>query len=419
MGVLSSLSDWFIGPSAVTHATPPQANALSIQDIDDVALANFLGGRVSSAGVRVSERTAMRNATFNRAVRLVAGTIGMLPVNLIETLPDGTKRKATDHPVQKLLRVRTNKWQLPGQFKSYMQGRALMHGNAYAYKVPGLRGVQALVPMDPTRVKVSLTDDFDITYEWHRKDGGLKKFKRDEVLHLRAPWSSDGICGDGLLNLASEALGLAQAADTAASRLMRNGSYVGGALTHPKNMSAEAQARLRAQFEDRYSGPENAGRWMVLEEDMKAQPFGMTGRDAEGLGNRRYQAEEISRLTDVPRPLLMFDETSWGSGIEQLGLFFVTYCLLPWFVQWEEAIGAALLTDDERARYSVKFNEAALLRGSLKDQAEFLSKAIGGPGQGGFFLPDEARDKFDMNPLENGLGQIPAWQQGMNDEAST
>jgi phage portal protein BeeE len=106
----------------------------------------------------------------------------------------------------------------------------------------------------------------------------------------------------------------------------------------------------------------------------------------------------------------MFDETSWGSGIEQLGLFFVTYCLLPWFTAWEEVIAQALLTDAEReAGFYAKFNEAALLRGSLKDQAEFLSKALGGPGQGGFMLPNEAREKMDMNRMEHPAGERPAW----------
>ncbi len=388
----------------------------AVMNIDDPALAAFLRGGENASSQSVTERSAMRNATFNRAVTLIAGTVGMLPVNLIEKLPDGRKVKADDHPVQRLLRVRTNKWQEPAQFKSYMQGRALLHGNAYAYKVQGLRGVQALVPMDPSRVEVSLSDDFDIAYTWQRSDGGKKRFTRDEVLHLRSPWSTDGIKGEGLLWMAGEALGLAHSADTAAARLLRNGSYVGGALTHPKNLSKEAIINLREQFRERTRGPENAGEWLVLEEDMKAQPFGMTGRDAEGLAQRKHQAEEISRFTGVPRPLLMFDETSWGSGIEQLGLFFVTYCLLPWFVQWEEAVSNALLTEAERDRYIIKFNEAALLRGSLKDQAEFLAKALGGPGAGGYLLPDEARDKFDMNPLEDGLGQIPAWQQGTQNE---
>jgi HK97 family phage portal protein len=125
------------------------------------------------------------------------------------------------------------------------------------------------------------------------------------------------------------------------------------------------------------------------------------------LEQRKHQAEEVSRFTGVPRPLLMFDETSWGSGIEQLGLFLVTYCLLPWFNAWEEVVAQSLLTEVEQMTHYAKFNEAALLRGSLKDQAEFLAKALGGPGATGFMMPNEAREKMDMNPIEG--GDRPNW----------
>ena len=285
----------------------------------------------------------------------------------------------------------------------------MLTGNAYAYIVPGVRGPQAIVPLDPRLVTVEQTDSFELRYRYRPKAGGERIFSGDRMFHLRAPWSSDGITGDGLLKVAAEVLGLAETADEAASRLLRNGAYVGGVLKHPKTLSQPAVDRLRQQFEERFTGAENAGRWMVAEEGLEPTPFGMSGKDAEGLAQRKHQAEEVSRFTGVPRPLLMFDETSWGSGIEQLGLFFVTYCLLPWFNAWEEVAADALLTEAERETYYVKFNEAALLRGSLKDQAEFLSKAIGGPGQGGWMVPDEAREKFEMNPLEDGSGAKPAW----------
>lgn len=378
-------------------------------NLADPNLPDFMRGGITSSGKAVTERSAMSNATFYRAVSLVTGTMGMLPLNLLQRLPDGTIKKADDHPVQRLLRFKPNKWQRPYQFKSYMQGRAMLTGNAYAYKVPGVRGPQAIIPLDPRLVTVEQNSDFDLQYRYRPKSGGERVFQSDAMMHLRAPWSSDGITGEGLLRVAAEALGLAETADEAASRLLRNGAYVGGVLKHPKSLSKEAVFNLRAQFEERHGGVENAGKWLVAEEGMEAQQFGATGQQAQGLEQRKHQAEEVSRFTGVPRPLLMFDETSWGSGIEQLGLFLVTYCLLPWFNAWEEVVAQSLLTEEEQKTYYTKFNEAALLRGSLKDQAEFLSKALGGPGQGGFMVPDEAREKLDMNPLDDGLGKRPAW----------
>lgn len=366
------------------------------------------------AGRGVTEKVALSNSTFYRAVNLIISSVGMLPVNLHRRSGDQIE-KANDHPVGRLLRKRPNAWQTPYQFKSYMQGRALLHGDAYAYKVPGVRAAQALAPLDPLRVTPKLSDRFELTYEYRPKSGGKRVFAARDIFHLRAPWSSDGITGEGLLKTAAEAIGLASIADEAAARILKNGAYVGGVLEHPKGLSQEAQLKLKAQFEERFAGTENAGRWLVAEEGMTAKTLGANGRDAEGLGQRKHQAEEVSRYTGVPRPLLMFDETSWGSGIEQLGLFFVTYCLLPWFNAWEETIALSLLTEAEQDEYYAKFNEAALLRGSLKDQAEFLKAAIGGPGQGGWMLPDEAREKMDMNPMEDPAGQTPAWKQGHDD----
>jgi phage portal protein BeeE len=59
----------------------------------------------------------------------------MLPTNLHRQLPSGDVEKATEHNVHRLLRKRPNGWQTPLQFKSYMQGRAILYGNAYAFKV--------------------------------------------------------------------------------------------------------------------------------------------------------------------------------------------------------------------------------------------------------------------------------------------
>lgn len=135
---------------------------------------------------------------------------------------------------------------------------------------------------------------------------------------------------------------------------------------------------------------------------MEPKPFGTTLKDAQNAELRKFQIEEIARFTDVPRPLLMMDETSWGTGIEQLGLFFITYCLLPWFVTIEQAIWSRLLSDADQEDHYAKFNEGALLRGSLKDQAEFFAKALGAGGGRGWMTQNEVRDKFDQNAKEGG-----------------
>ncbi|AHE51714.1 phage portal protein [Sphingomonas sanxanigenens] len=415
MGVIDRIATWLGGEVAPPAAATPPVVAPGVQaystfDLNDPNLPDFLrDGIANAAGRPVTERGALRNATFFRAINLISSAVGMLPLHLFEREADGDHRKAREHPVFGLLHAKPNGYQTPLEFKSYMQAKALLHGDGFAYKVRSRGRTMALIPMDPRKVEVTLSAEWRKTFKWTRTDGHRVTLDQDEVFHLRAPLSSNGLTGDALLKVAAEALGLADAADNAAARLMRHGAYVGGVLKHPKQLSPEAIANLATQFEQRHSGPENAGKWIVAEEGMEPAPFGMSGKDAQGLEQRKYQAEEVSRFTGVPRPLLMFDETSWGSGIEQLGLFLVTYCLMPWFVAWEEAIARDLLTDAEREVYFAKFNEGALLRGSLKEQSEFLSKALGGPGAAGFMVPNEAREKMNMNKIPG--GDEPAWGQ--------
>lgn len=115
--------------------------------------------------------------------------------------------------------------------------------------------------------------------------------------------------------------------------------------------------------------------------------------------------EEIARAFGVPRPLLMMDETSWGSGIEQLGIFFVQYGLQHFFNIWEDEIALKLLSDRERDNYYAKFNERALLRGTLKDQAEYFAKALGSGGSAPWMKPNEVRELQDLSRSDDPVAE--------------
>jgi hypothetical protein len=92
----------------------------------------------------------------------------------------------------------------------------------------------------------------------------------------------------------------------------------------------------------------------------------------------------------------MMDDTSWGTGIEQLGIFFVQYGLAHWFTAWEQACMRVLLAESELEDIAVKFNERALLRGTLTDQANFFAKALGAGGQKPWMSQNEVRENVDL-----------------------
>lgn len=394
----------------------PRADSggLVFEGLNDPALLEFIRSGQIGGGVGIDGRQALCNAALYRCITLISQSIGMLPLNVLHN--DDGRETATEHPVWKLLKRQPNKFQTAYEFKSLLQSHVLQYGNAYARIIRSRGQVIQLVPIHPMAVQVKQRDDWSVHYVVTRKDGGLLDFEAEEILHLR-DLTDDGLEGMSRVKLAKRALGIAFDAEDAASRIFSEGVMAGGYLATEKALSDKAYNQLQESLQKRYSGKENAGRFMILEEGLKAEKWGNTASDAQHIENRNHQIEEIARMFGVPRPLLMMDDTSWGSGISELGVFFLKYGLLPWFTMWEQALTRSLLNPAEQDRLIFKFNAGALLRGSLENQAEFFAKALGSGGHGAWMTQNEVREISDL-PRSTDLSAdtLRQAQQGKNYE---
>ncbi|ETX26560.1 phage portal protein [Roseivivax isoporae] len=396
MGIFSIFRRGAPETSEPTDVRAMAGEAAQFYGLDDPRFLEFIRGgtgAVTESGATVSVASAMKNTTVLRCVSLISFSIGMLPLRLQR---QDDKTPARGHPLFRVLHRKPNPWQTAFEFRSLMQQRALQYGDAFARIVWSRGRVLQLIPLDPARMRITQLPDWTLRYTFTRTDGGTVDLPQREVLHLRNGLSEDGIRGLSAVRQAAEAIGLARQAERAAARLFRNGMIVGGVLKHPGRLSPEAYERLRASMNDD-SGAENAHRWKILEEGMDLEPASQSGRDSQGVENRSLQIAEISRaFGGVPRPLLVMDDTSWGSGIDVLGQLFVRYSLNPWFQAWEQAIERDLLGDADVDVYEAKFNAGALLRGSMKDQAEFFSKALGSGGHQPWMGYEEVREVMDL-----------------------
>lgn len=406
-------------PTSDQFAAPIKAmagEAAEFYDLTDPRFLEFVrsgGGGLTESGVTVTVEQALKNTTVFRCVSLISFAIGMLPLHLRYK---DTKEKATEHSAFRVLHRRPNAWQTAFEFRSLMQQRALTHGNSYARKVRTGNRIVQLVPFDPALTTVEQNSDWTLQYRYRRPNGGELVLPARDVFHLRFGLSENGYEGLSLVAKAAEAIGLAIQTEKAAARLFRNGVIAGGILSAKKRLSQEAYDRLKASLEER-RGAANAHRDMILEEDMDYKGGAQSGRENQHLETRKHQIEEVARPFGVPRPLLAVDDTSWGSGVDVLGQLFVRYGLNPWFTAWEQAIERDILTDSEAETLEAKFNAGALLRGSMKDQAEFFAKALGSGGHQPWMTTDEIRDLSDMPPGVD-LPPAPGQQAGAQNEPS-
>lgn len=377
------------GPVEQVRASAP-LEGLRFDSLHDPALLEYMRGNLG-AGLGSPGARSLRNMAILRCVTLITNAIGMLPLNLM--LQGDAKATASGHPAHRLLKLRPNTWQTPFEFKGLLQLRLLINGNAYARVIwSGSRPI-GLAPI--TGEVVPRLTNYRMEYDVQRADGGTVTLQAKDVLHLR-DLSFDGVVGISRIKLAAEAIDLAQQAELAAARTFSTGVMASGAIEVPTPLSDTAYGRMKESLENNHAGAANAGRWMLLEEGAKAAKWASSAADAQHIENRDHQIEEIARAFGVPRPLLMMDDTSWGSGVEQLAIFFVQYTLAPWFTAWEQALARVLLSDSELETHQFKFNERALMRGTLKDQAEFFAKALGSGGASPWMTQNEVREVSDM-----------------------
>jgi len=355
------------------------------------------GTPVSEAGVRVTADSAMTLSTFWACVRFLSETIGSLPIMIYRREADGTRGRATDNPLYDVLQRRPNDWQTAVEFKSMMQGHALLRGNAYAHILPGRRGaVDQLVPIHPDRVKIERLSNGRLRYMVAQKGRPALPYTPEEIFHLRG-MSSDGVTGMSVIDYAANSVGLTMAAERYGSRFFKNDSRPGGILTTDKKLGTGTPERMRARWRETQAGS-HRGDVAILEEGLDFKAIGVPPEEAQFLQTREHQALDVCRWFGVAPHMVGVpgSVTEWGSGLEQLGRGVVTYTLMPWMVRWQEAIGRDLIIAPQT--YYAEFVTEALLRGDTAARYEAYATAR----QWGWVSVNEIRRWENMNPVEGG-----------------
>jgi HK97 family phage portal protein len=223
------------------------------------------------------------------------------------------------------------------------------------------------------------------------------RFDQDSVIEL--PWLTyDGRQGVGLLSSAKETLATEYSSQQYAGKFYRNGARISGIVETQGDISWENKEKIRQQFEDRYSGLQNAFRVGVLDFGMKYTPLGIPQRDAQYIESRNFSVEEISRVTGVPLHKLQSGKQSYNSN-EQQGLEYVVDTLLPIVTLWEQELAYKLFLGRElRVGYYLRFNVAAEMRGDNKSRADYYDIMI----RNGIYSINECRELEEKDGVVNG-----------------
>ena len=359
----------------------------------------------SATGESVTATNAMQISAVFACVRLIASTMATVPLLLYRRLEDGSSRKerAPEHPLYRVLHDAPNPEMSACEFFEFMTMHLELRGNAYAEIVRNQRGdVQELWPLRPDRMEPRRVEQA-LVYLYRRPDGTSHLFDADEILHLRA-LPTDGIMGLSVIDQCQESLGLSKASDKFAAKFFSNSAMPSALLNVPegKALSAEAKARLAADWRAAYGNLDNAQRVAILEHGLSYQQISVTPEQAQFLESRKYNVRDIARLFGVPAHLIGDLEQATFSNIEHQSLEFVMHTIRPRCVRIEQAIRRQCLKDDDQETFFAEFLLDALVRGDLKTRYEAYQIAR----MNGWMNADEIRAKENMNPIEDGTGEV-------------
>jgi len=375
------------------------------------AFLDAIGGAPTYSGKSVTVESSLQLVPVFAAVSRIAGSIGSLPLVVYRRLEQGRER-ATNHRTWRLLHDQPNSNMAADEVWELVATHLLLWGNAYLAKLrDGNGNVSELIPLRPNRVEPIA-------------DGGVRYFildgKKEErhtdadVLHIRG-LGTDGLVGLSPITQARQMLGSGMALEEFTSRFWANSANPGGVLKHPRNLSKEAQERLKASWRRQTGGVANAGEIAILEEDMSWEQVGMPARDAQFIETAQFSLSQIEMLFGLPPGTLggTTGDSMTYSNTESKGIDFVRWTLRRWLVRIEGALLRDVSLFVQGDRFYPEFLVEGLLRADTKTRYEAYKTALNGER---WLSVNEVRERENLNPIQQEPDAAPDEQgEGTSD----
>jgi HK97 family phage portal protein len=398
-------------------------NGVEFYDVpssDAVRMGEIFGMTATDSGAVVNETTAMRVSAVYRCTALIAGAIAGTLFELYRYADGEREIVGRDHDLWWLLNE-----QMCGRFTAasgweFLTAQMLLRGDGIAYIARKNRfspEVAAIIPVPRGNVDMRRAGDglrYTITDELD--DGTVGSFTVDQgdIIHFPG-FGFNGVCSMSVIQWAArQAIGIAIKADEHAAHTFASGASIQYAIKAPKTMTPTQQQDFRDAWQAKYGNTAGHSKIpLILTEGLDVTELSMTSEDAQLLESRKFQRTDIACGFGVPPHMVgeSSASTAWGTGLEQIVKSFDKYTVGPHVKRLKDELNRKLFP--RSGRYFIDPDMDAFLAWDSKAQAEYFSKALGGPSNQGWMLIDEVRRKMKLPPIAGGdklimAGSAPA-----------
>lgn len=309
----------------------------------------------------------------------------------------------TKNPAYSPVLRKPNHYQTEQQFRESWQLSKLIQGNTYVLKQRDERGVVIkLYILDPYRVKPLVSETGDVFYELMYDF--LSLLPQPPLTNLVVP--AREIIHDREITLHHPLIGVPPlcAAYWPAVKNLRilknsaeffgNGATPSGILTAPGAISADTADRLKAYWDENFTG-ENSGRTAVVGDGLKYEQMATKAADSQLVEQLRYSDVQICQPFGIPPFKVGIGALPAGQKVDDINNLYYSDALQARIEHMENLLDEGL---DIARPLGVECDLWPLLRMDQQKQATVEAELV----RGAIKSPNEARLKFDLKPKTGG-----------------
>lgn len=360
-----------------------------------------LAGNMSAAGTPVTESTAMALSAVYASVSLIGGSISSMPLNFYKRDGSGGRERIYI-PLGALLNQQPEPAITAAVFWEYIIQSLLLKGDGFARILRPSKYSSEIIGFEPLAwesVK-PVKNGNRLAYEIKQGNNKTIVLDQDDVIHIPGV-GFNGRNGMSVIKFAlKNAAGTAIAAEEYSGAYFRNGAKSDLAIVVPGQTTQEQVDLMKSNF-SKARTLANSFEPVVMSGGATLQEISVTAEDSQLIQTRKMQIEEIARIFGVPPFMIGHTEksSSWGTGVEQMGIGFVKYTLQRILVKIEQEI-------NRKCIYSPmvfgEFNTAGLERGDIKTRSESYRIGLGRAGEPGWLTVNEVRRFENLAPIDGG-----------------
>lgn len=330
---------------------------------------------------------------------LIASDISKLPLMLMALNPTTRVWEETSNPAYSPVLRRPNNYQTTKQFIETWVISKLQYGNTYILKQRDMRNVVvAMHVLDPKLVTVLVADDGSVFYQMSNdRLAGLEKgsvtVPASEIIHDRFNCLFHPLIGISPIFAAGLAATQGLAIQSDSTKFFENGARPGGILQAPGAISDDTASRLKAYWDENYSGS-NAGKVAVLGDGLTYLALKSKSTDAQMIEQLKWSAEIVCGVYHVPPFMIGVGAEPTYDNVQTVTLRYYSQCLQVLIVDIVTLLDDGLGMDG--ILIGTEFDTDELLRMDALTQMDVLEKSKGK------LTVNEQRKRLNRGPVTGG-----------------